>query len=118
MMMEVVSEGGVSGFSTRCAAASAADSVIGNHEVGRREAEETQHHDFSFPPRVTARSRIRMLPRPWGTHVGHAAVRPSGARRNKGDDDEDERRHRRKNAGGQKGDAGLIGERREVVDAG
>ena len=56
-----------------------------------------------------------MLPWPCGLSFGDAAVDRQRAEQRQ--EDEDERRERRQQAGREKRDAGLVAERREIVDA-
>ena len=56
-----------------------------------------------------------MLPWPFGLSVGDAVVDRQRAEQRQ--QHEDERRERREGAGGEERDAGLVAERREVVDA-
>ena len=87
----------------------------GDDEVGRREPEQAQHERLAAPARQQllehrdAALAVRAV-------LGDAAVDRQRAEQRQ--QDEDERRDRRERAGGEEGDAGLIAERREVVDAG
>ncbi len=87
----------------------------GDHEVGGREAEQREDEQLALPERQQAfqhRDRalaVRALP-------GHPAVDRQGAA--EGDDDEDDGRHRGEQTGREGGDAGLVAEGGEVVEAG
>ena len=84
-------------------------------EVGRREAEQGQHEQLALPERqqpLEHRDRalaVRAL-------LGHPAVDRERAEQGQGD--QHEGRDRGEQAGGERGDAGLVAERGEVVDTG
>ena len=86
----------------------------GDHEVGGGKPEQHQHERLAAPPRQQlfehrdAALPVRTVPR-------HAPVDRQRAEQR--EEDQDERRDRREGAGGEKGDAGLVAERRKVVNA-
>ena len=84
-------------------------------EAGGREPEQAQDDGLALPPReqVLEHRDAALAVR---AHLGDAVVHRQRAEQR--DQHEDERRDRRERAGREKGDAGLIAERREVVDAG
>ncbi len=87
----------------------------GDDEVGRRKPEQHENEDFAAPPRQQflehrdAALAMRAVLR-------HATVNRQRAK--EGEEDEDNGRDRRERARGQERDAGLVAERREIIDAG
>ena len=99
----------------RCAVASAADSVM---VMMKPVAANPSRHRTSALPRQRGNSfsRIEMLPWPCG--LSSATRRYIGSAPNSVSSTSTSVAMRREQAGGEKRDAGLIAERREVVDAG
>ena len=87
----------------------------GDDEIGGGEAEQDEDEGFAAPlrkePLQHADAALAV-----GTGFGDAGVDRQGAEQ--GDQNQNQRGQRGEQAGGQKGDAGLVAERREVVDAG
>ena len=83
-------------------------------EARRREPEEAQDHGLAFPSReqVLEHQDAALAV---GAHLGDAVVHRQRAEDR--DQHEDQRGNRRERAGGEKRDAGLIRQRRKVVDA-
>ena len=106
---------GTNGFSTMCAVASAADRVMVMMKSVKAKPSRTRTKALPFQ-RGSSSSSMRMLPWPWGLCCGHLAVDGQGHEQR--DQHQHQRGDRRQDAGGQEGDAGLVAEGREVVDAG
>ena len=87
----------------------------GDDEVGGDEPEQGEDEELALPPGEQVLEHgdgalaVRALP-------GHAAVDRQGPE--EGQQDEDQRGDGRQGPGGQRGDAGLVAEGREVIDAG
>ena len=109
------SEAGMNGFSTTWAVGVGGREGDRDDEAGGDEAEQAQDEELALPPGQQAlqhRDRavaVRAL-------AGDAAVHRQRAEER--DQHQDQGRDRRERAGGEGGDAGLVAERREVVDAG
>ncbi len=86
-----------------------------DHEVGRSKAEQAQDDDLALPARKQFFENENAA-LPVRAHRRDAAVHRQRAEERQ--QDEDERGDRRERAGGDKRDAGLIGECREVIHAG
>ncbi len=87
----------------------------GDDEVGGREAQQGKDEQLPLPEaEQPLEHRDRALT--MGALLGDAVIDRQGS--GEGERHEHQRRDRREEAGGQSGDAGLVAERREVVDAG
>ncbi len=86
----------------------------GDHEVRGGEAKQHEDEQLALPAR---KQRFEHRDRAFavGTFLGDPAV--NRQRAEKGQQNEDQRRDRGKHAGRDKGDSGLVAERREVIDA-
>jgi hypothetical protein len=87
----------------------------GDHEARGREAEQAEDDDLPLPARKEILEH-QDAALPVGAHLGDAVVHRQRAKERQ--QDEHQRRHRRERPGGHERDAGLIRQRREIVDAG
>ncbi len=86
----------------------------GDDEVGGSEAEEREDEEFATPLREEAFEHGDAALAVW-TGLGDACV--EGQRSKEGDEDQNQGGEGGEHAGGEEGDAGLIAEGGEVVDA-
>ena len=86
-----------------------------DHEARRGEAEQAEHDDLALPSREEVLEH-QDAALPVRAHLGDAVVHRQRAEERQ--QHEDERGDRRERAGGDERDAGLVGQRRKIVDAG
>src|SRR5690349_3256411 len=105
---------GMNGFSGAWAAPSAADSVMVMMEVGCREPQQTQDEELARPPGEQMLEHGDRAFAVWALARDPTVHRQRAEER---DQHQDKRGDGRQHTGGEGGDARLITESREVVDA-